>query len=54
MKEETVRDRLVEEFTCAINAVLGDVADEKYEAEKVRKGHIDLIADKVKFYLDLI
>lgn len=51
--EETVLERLVEEFTCAINAVFGDVAEEKYEAKKVHKGDIEEIAHKVKFYLDL-
>jgi len=50
----TVKERLVEEFTCAINAVLGELAEAEDEEEyKVDKEDINLIAKKVLFYMDL-
>ena len=50
----TVKERLVEEFTCAINAVLGDCAYMEDEEEyKVDRGDIEMIAKKVLFYMDL-
>lgn len=48
---KTPKERLLEEFECAINAVLGDCADdENYEIECA---DIDSICHKVKFYMDL-
>jgi hypothetical protein len=50
----TVKEKLLEEIECAINAVLGDCADKEFEEEYVvDKGDIDLIAKKTKFYMDL-
>lgn len=55
-----VYDKLKEEFGCAIAAVLGDLADQEYcEGKqeycegKVDELDLNLIANKVKFYLDL-
>lgn len=49
----TVKEKLIEEFGCAITAVLGDVADQEYCEGKVDKLDLKLIANKVAFYLDL-
>ena len=51
----TIRDLLMIEFECAINATFGDVADKEIEAselcDEVSKEDIDYIARKVKFYI---
>ena len=51
----TIKDLLLIEFECAINAIFGDVADKEIEAselcEEVSKEDIDAIAKKVKFYV---
>ena len=51
----TVQEKLSQEFDCAIIAVLGDLAKEKYDEEEseITKGEIISIAQKVLFYLDL-
>ena len=49
----TVYDKLKEEFGCAIVAILGDLADQEYCECKVDELDLNLIANKVKFYLDL-
>jgi hypothetical protein len=49
----TIAEKLQEEFNCAINAELGDVADQEYEEGSVSKEALSLIANKVAFYLDL-
>lgn len=48
----TKKERLLQEFKCAISAVLGDTEEEEFEND-ITKGDIDMIAHKVKFYLDL-
>lgn len=51
----TVKEKLIKEFECAINAVLGDTADcevKDNNLDNVSAGDIELIANKVKFYLD--
>ena len=48
-----VREKLLQEFEAAINAELGDLAEEEAENATIGTGDIDLIANKVKFYLDL-
>ena len=53
MPKKTVRDRLIEEFDCAISAVLGSNEDKDEEKYQVDAADIDAIAKKVKFYLDL-
>lgn len=50
----TVRERLLQEFECAIDACLGDYGKEEEEDYKIEKGEILQIAQKVLFYLDLI
>lgn len=49
----TNREKLLEEFGCAISAVLGDLAEQEYCEGKVDKLDLDLIAEKVAFYMDL-
>ena len=49
----TVYEKLKEEFGCAIVAILGDLAEQEYCEGKVDKLDLDLIANKVKFYLDI-
>lgn len=49
----TIAEKLKEEFGCAINAELGDVADQEYEEGSISKEDLLLIAKKVAFYLDL-
>ena len=56
MPKETnrsVRDRLIEEFDCAITAVLGDNEEKDEQEYQVDASDIDAIAKKVKFYMDL-
>ena len=51
----TIKEKLLEEFECAINAVYGDLADYDYETNKdwIINKDINDIAMKVKFYLGL-
>lgn len=48
----TKKEKLMEEFECAINAVFGSLADEEY-ASDICAEDINAIAHKVKFYMDL-
>lgn len=48
----TNKEKLIQEFTCAITAVFGDNEDKEFEND-ITKGDIDMIAHKVKFYMDL-
>lgn len=50
----TVYEKLLEEFGCAINAILGDVADKEWEnsSEDVSREDIIAMSKKVCFYLD--
>ena len=49
----TMAEKLQQEFNCAINSVLGDLADQEYEEGSLSKEDLILIAKKVAFYLDL-
>lgn len=50
----TTKEKLLQEFGCAIDAILGDDADKEYDAdESLEKGYITAIAKKVIWYLDL-
>ena len=49
----TVREKLMQEFEAAIEAVYGDVAEDDEEYVEIEAGDIDAIARKVKFYLDI-
>lgn len=49
----TVKEKLMQELECAINAVFGDDADKETEDVEISKSDIDAIAHKVKFYMDL-
>lgn len=53
MKKMTIKERLMEEFECAIMATFGDKADKKEEEVELSKFDIDSIAMKVKWYMDL-
>ena len=54
----TYREYLLQQFNCAINAVLGDLAeddvlDERLDSKDViNDSLIDEISNKVKFYID--
>ena len=54
----TYKEYLLQQFECAINAVLGDLADDNIKDERldpadvIDNGLIDEIAEKVKFYID--
>lgn len=50
--KKTVREELMDQFGCAISAVLGDLEDEDYDEEKISRDDIMAIAKKVCFYLD--
>ena len=49
----TVKEKLQEEFTAAIIAIYGDLAEEDCEEIKVHKSDLQAIANKVAFYMDL-
>ena len=50
----TVKERLLEEIECAINAVLGDCAEmEDGEEYTVDRSDLEMIAKKTAFYMDL-
>jgi len=49
----TVKEKLIQEFGCAITAVFGDEADKETEDVEISKSDIEAIAKKVKFYMDL-
>lgn len=49
----TVKEKLLEEISCAITSVFGDVAEQEYSVGKVDKNDLKLIANKTSFYLDL-
>ncbi len=50
----SVKEKLLQEYEAAINAVLGDNADkEEGEEYNVDSADIDLISKKTKFYMDL-
>ena len=49
----TVKEKLLEEISCAITSVFGDVAEQEYSVGKVDKNDLTLIANKTSFYLDL-
>jgi len=48
----TNREKLLEEFGCAISAVLGDLEDKDFD-NKISKSDLIAIAEKVAFYMDL-
>lgn len=48
-----VKEKLKDEFCCAIAAVLGDLEDLDVSEYEITGSDIDTIAKKVKFYLDL-
>lgn len=49
----TVKEKLMQEFGAAIEAVFGDLSSMDEELVEVDEKDIDAIANKVKFYLDL-
>lgn len=49
----TICEKLLQEFGCAIYAVLGDVAHKEFEDDtQISSEDLIAIAKKVKFYLD--
>ena len=53
VEKMTVNEKLIEEFGCAISAVLGINEDKDVKDYEISADDIDEIARKVKFYLDL-
>lgn len=49
----TVKEKLLQELSCAIDAVYGDQAEEDVEDNPISSSDIDAVARKTKFYLDL-
>lgn len=49
----TTGEKLQQEFSAAIAAVLGDYLDKEYEDGDICKADIIAIASKVAFYMDL-
>lgn len=50
----TVKERLIEEFSCAIDAVLGEEAEREFgENAPISSSDLLAIARKVSFYLDI-
>ena len=49
----TVKEKLLQELECAINAVYGDVADQDADEVEIEAADVEAIAKKTKFYLDL-
>ena len=48
-----VKEKLMQEFGCAIEAIFGDIAEEDFDLEKVNKEDLLAVAKKATFYLDL-
>ena len=48
----TVKEKLLEEFGCAITSVLGDLADQEYSEGSVDSLDLRSIAEKVAWYLE--
>lgn len=51
--KKTVKEKLMAEFECAINAVFGDIADKDCNLVDIDKADLEAIKNKVAFYLDL-
>lgn len=49
----TVKEKLLQEFECAINAIYGDVADMDTEEVEITRSDLEAIKRKVLFYMDL-
>lgn len=49
----TVRDKLIQEFDCAISAIFGEIEYEDYSETPVTRDDLMAIARKAAFYLDL-
>lgn len=49
----TTKEKLLEEFECAIEAVLGDSAEKEFNEAEIDAETVLQIAKKVGFYLDL-
>lgn len=50
---ETVKERLVREFGCAVTAILGDIADQDAEDTPVSEGDLLGMMRKMMFYMDI-
>ena len=49
----TVKEKLLQEYEAAINAVFGDIADYEADTVEIERGDLEAIKNKVAFYLDL-
>ena len=49
----TIKEKLLEEFECAIKSVYGTMADKELKESDITNKDIEIIAKKVKFYMDL-
>lgn len=52
MKDQTLKEFLLEQFGCAITAIYGDLADKPSSEVDVDVEELKAIAKKVAFYLD--
>lgn len=53
MADKNLRNKLADEFACAINAVFGDLADKPFEEVEVTNDDLIAIAKKVAFYIGI-
>ena len=49
----SVKEKLLQELACAIDAVYGDEAEKDVDENPITSSDIDAVARKTKFYLDL-
>ena len=49
----TIKEKLNQEFECAISAIYGDLENQEYDEREVSKDVLFAIAEKVAFYMDL-
>ena len=52
-KPMSVKEKLLQELACAIDAVYGDQAEKDVDENPITSSDIDAVARKTKFYLDL-
>lgn len=49
----TLKEQLLQEFECAIEAIFGGDTDKEFNIEEIDANTLNAIARKVAFYLDL-
>lgn len=51
--KKTVKEKLMVEFECAINAVFGSLAEKECDLVDIDARDLEAIKNKVAFYLDI-